>query len=78
MWIFVVLVAATLSSWVLGVEGSTSALIGCTILAIAFVKVRLVGLYFMELRQAPPALRGVFEAYVALTAGTLLVLYLAM
>ena len=40
------------------------------ILVVAAVKVRLVGLYFMELRDAPPLLRGMFELYVvALLAG---------
>jgi Prokaryotic Cytochrome C oxidase subunit IV len=33
------------------------------ILLIAFVKVRFVGLYFMELREAPMLLRGLFETY---------------
>jgi Prokaryotic Cytochrome C oxidase subunit IV len=36
------------------------------ILLIAFIKVRLVGLYFMELRGAPTLLRGLFEAYCAI------------
>ena len=42
------------------------ALASVVILLIAFVKVRLVGLYFMELRGAPTALRGLFEAYCAI------------
>jgi hypothetical protein len=78
MWVFPALVLATLSSWLLGIEGSTSTLIGCVIVAIALVKVRVVGLYFMELRNAPAVLRGVFEAYVAVTGAALLVLYLAL
>jgi hypothetical protein len=35
------------------------------VLGIAAVKVRLVGLDFMELRHAPIALRAVFELYCA-------------
>ena len=31
--------------------------------SIAFIKVRFVGLYFMELREAPMLLRGLFETY---------------
>ena len=78
MWVFAALVLATLSSWLLGIEGSTSTLTGCAVVAIALVKVRLVGLHFMELRNAPAALRGAFEAYVALTGAVLLVLYLTL
>ena len=78
MWVFPTLILATLSSWLLGVEGSTSSLIGCAVVAIALIKVRLVGLHFMELRNAPPVLRGAFEAYVVITGATLLALYLAL
>lgn len=78
MWVFPALVLATLSTWLLGVEGSASTPVGGVIVAIALIKVRLVGLHFMELRGAPAALRGVFEAYVAVTGTTLLVLYLAV
>jgi hypothetical protein len=78
MWVFPALVLATLSSWLLGVEGSTSTPIGCAIVAIALIKVRVVGLHFMELRNAPAALRGVFEAYVATTGAALLLLYVAL
>ena len=45
-------------------------------LLIAFVKIRFVGLYFMELRAAPIVLRGIFEAYCAVVGLTLAVLYL--
>lgn len=76
MWVFPALVLATLSSWLLGIEGSTSTLVGCAVVAIALIKVRVVGLHFMELRSAPAALRGAFEAYVVVTGATLLVLYL--
>ena len=63
--VWAVLVAATLASWALGtdrvVHGYTVASVA--VLIIAFIKVRLVGLYFMELREAPTALRAVFETY---------------
>jgi heme/copper-type cytochrome/quinol oxidase subunit 4 len=38
-----------------------------TILTIAFGKVAIVGLYFMELRTAPRALRYIFTAWCVLT-----------
>ena len=76
MWVFPVLVLATLSSWLLGIEGRASTPIGCAIVAIALIKVRLVGLHFMELRNAPAALRGAFEVYVVVTGALLLALYL--
>jgi hypothetical protein len=47
------------------------------LIAVAFVKVRLVGLYFMELRAAPLALRVVFEGWVVATGGVLVGLYLS-
>ncbi|WP_406442547.1 cytochrome C oxidase subunit IV family protein [Streptomyces sp. NBC_00631] len=78
MWVFPALVLATLSSWLLGIEGSTSTPIGCAVVAIALIKVRLVGLHFMELRNAPAALRGAFEVYVVVTGATLLALYLIL
>ncbi|GGL10166.1 cytochrome C oxidase subunit IV family protein [Nocardia jinanensis] len=69
------LVAATLLSFWLGAEHGISSdnMRTAVILLVAFVKVRLIGLYFMELRDAPMALRGAFEtycltAYVTLTA----------
>ncbi len=37
---------------------------GALILAIAFWKVRIVALDFMELRRAPRALRGIMEAWI--------------
>lgn len=67
--VWLVLVVATVVSWALG----TSHGIGtddprfnsAVILVIAFIKVRFIGMYFMDLRDAPLALRGVFELYCA-------------
>jgi hypothetical protein len=69
--VWAVLVAATLVSWSLG--GGH----GAAVVAIAFWKVRLVGLYFMELRTAPVPLRVVFEGWVVVTGGVLIALSLA-
>jgi hypothetical protein len=74
-----VLVAATGFSWVLSLEqghGSTT-LVSCVILLVAFVKVRLVGLYFMELKKAPLVLRGLFEAYTGIVCAVLIGIYVS-
>lgn len=66
---WLILVAATLASFTLGADHGTGSLVVIGVLAIAAVKVRLVGLDFMELRHAPIPLRVGFEAYcVALWA----------
>jgi hypothetical protein len=57
--VWLLLTAATVLSWSLGNHHG----LGIAILVIAFVKIRFVGLYFMELRGAPPPLRIVFETY---------------
>lgn len=44
------------------------------VIALAFVKVRLIGLDFMELRHAPLALRIAFEGWVLVVSGALIVL----
>jgi heme/copper-type cytochrome/quinol oxidase subunit 4 len=56
---------ATVVSWVLGTSHGIHdrTLASIAILIIAFVKVRFVGLYFMELREAPNPLRALFETY---------------
>ena len=46
-----------------------------SVLVIAFIKVRFVGLEFMELRQAPLPLRLIFELWLILACATLLILY---
>lgn len=45
------------------------------LLALAFFKVRLVILYFMEIRTAPWSLRLVFEAWVVVVALTVISIY---
>lgn len=66
---WLILVAATLTSWAVGADHGTGALVAVVVLAIAAAKIRLVGLDFMELRHAPIPLRVAFEAYcVALWA----------
>ena len=69
------LVAATCVSWTLGASHGARTAAAAT-LVIAFVKVRYVGLEFMELRDAHPVLRRLFEAWVVLVGTAVLVLYL--
>ncbi|OBJ42505.1 hypothetical protein A5630_20900 [Mycolicibacterium mucogenicum] len=63
------LIAVTIFSWALGVQhGST--VVGhntasLMVIALAVLKLRFVGLYFMEIRRTPLALRASFEAYCA-------------
>ncbi|MBU9763432.1 hypothetical protein FR943_06195 [Mycobacterium sp. TNTM28] len=65
--VWAVLVALTVSSWTAGTHGSpgTHMALSLVIIAIAVFKARLVGLYFMELREAPRWLRAGFEGYCA-------------
>jgi len=74
--VWLVLVSATAFSWTLGaghgLGPDAQQLAGIAILAIAFVKIRFIGLYFMELREAPILLRGIFEVYCA-AVGTLVI-----
>ncbi|CCW10226.1 hypothetical protein EBESD8_7540 [Rhodococcus aetherivorans] len=46
------------------------------IMVVAFVKVRLIGLYFMELRVAPTLLRSAFEIYCSVACAVLIGFYL--
>ncbi|ABM15704.1 MULTISPECIES: cytochrome C oxidase subunit IV family protein [Mycolicibacterium] len=73
-WLF--LVAATVLSWAVGAEHGTGSLVPVLVLAIAAVKVRLVGLDFMELRHAPVPLRAAFEVYCVGIWALLSALYL--
>jgi hypothetical protein len=58
-----ILGAATVVPWGVGAHHGTGSMVAIVVLAIAAIKVRLVGLDFMELRHAPIALRALFEAY---------------
>jgi Prokaryotic Cytochrome C oxidase subunit IV len=75
--VWLVLVSATFVSWQLGagheigVNSDTSA-INIVILLVAFFKVRFVGLYFMELRDAPRLLRALFEGYCLMVCALVL------
>jgi Prokaryotic Cytochrome C oxidase subunit IV len=76
------LIGATLLSWWLGTDhglssGGDHTLPTLAILVVAFFKLRCVGLYFMELRDAPLPLRLAFEGYVVVVCGAVIGLYLS-
>lgn len=64
--VWVLLLALTFGSFLVGIEqGAGFASVGAVIIVgIAMLKVRLIGLHFMDVRSAPLALRGLFEGYV--------------
>jgi hypothetical protein len=80
--VWALLTAATCLSWWLGAGGHpahvTETGVSVAVLVVAFVKIRLVGLYFMELKDAPLALRAIFEGYVVVVGGLVLGMYLAV
>lgn len=74
--IWALLVAATLISWGSSAEHNEGLnWVALLIIAIAFVKVRFVGLDFMELREAPRPLRAAFEIWLVVLAGVLMALH---
>jgi heme/copper-type cytochrome/quinol oxidase subunit 4 len=76
--IWLALIAATLISWWIGTDDAASPTLGtAVVLIVVFIKIRLIGLYFMELRDAPLPLRLLFEGYCLIVCTTLLVMYLA-
>jgi hypothetical protein len=72
---WLLLVLATLISWESARGDGSLRLATSAVLAIAFLKVRCIGLEFMELRTAPLPLRLIFEAWVAGVCAALLALY---
>ncbi|HTF54750.1 MAG TPA: cytochrome C oxidase subunit IV family protein [Pseudonocardia sp.] len=76
--IWLVLVAATLLSFWLGTDHGLASVTSRSVLIfmVALIKVRFVGLYFMELKNAPLALRALFETYCVLVCAALISFYL--
>ncbi|SCX33668.1 Cytochrome C oxidase subunit IV [Mycolicibacterium fluoranthenivorans] len=71
------LIAATLASWVLGVGHELpQRYAAISIIVIAFTKVHFVGRYFMEIREAPVALKAVFGVWNVVVGAVLIGLYL--
>jgi hypothetical protein len=61
--VWVVLVVVTIVSWAVGAKHETGSAVAVLVLGLALIKVRFIGLDFMELRQAPVLLRAMFETY---------------
>jgi hypothetical protein len=72
---WLVLIAATLLAYALGAEHGVGSLTVVAVLGIAAIKIRLVGLDFMELRSAPILLRAAFEGYCVVLWAVLSALY---
>ena len=68
---WLVLIAATLLSYALGAEHGVGSTVVVVVFGIAAIKVRLIGLDFMELRGAPIPLRVAFEGYCLALWGVL-------
>jgi hypothetical protein len=70
------LVAATGVSAALGDGIGPGRVAAVCVLAVAFLKIRVVGRYFMELRAAPPPLRWVFDLWAVVVCTALVTIYL--
>ena len=79
-FVWLVLILATALSWQLGHGvgfGDRYPYATVAIVIIAFIKVRLVFLDFMELRHAPLPLRLAFESWALVVGGTIIACYWA-
>jgi heme/copper-type cytochrome/quinol oxidase subunit 4 len=76
--VWFLLIAATLLSFWLGTDHglSSAEARSIVIFVVSFVKIRFVGLYFMELREAPIVLRSIFEGYCLVVCVGLIGFYL--
>ena len=79
---WLLLMLATCLSWWLGQDDALNSdqssdyrLVSSGLIIIAFIKVRIVIRYFMEVRQAPMALKLVCDAWVVLVCGAIIYLY---
>jgi Prokaryotic Cytochrome C oxidase subunit IV len=76
--IWFALLLMTVFSWQIGADDVFSHhLTTILVLLVAFFKVRFVGLYFMELRDAPLPLKLIFEGYCVVVCLVLVTMYLA-
>ncbi|WP_179467904.1 cytochrome C oxidase subunit IV family protein [Mycolicibacterium vinylchloridicum] len=75
-FVWAVLLALTFGSFVVGIEQSAdfAGAAAIAIIGIALLKVRLIGLHFMDVRVAPTALRVLFEGYVLVVFVALVIL----
>ncbi|MGW6497691.1 cytochrome C oxidase subunit IV family protein [Nonomuraea angiospora] len=73
---WLVLMGATAISWYLGDGHGARQFATVVVLAVAFVKVYLVGRYFMELGQAPRALRLLFGGWTVVACAALMTMFI--
>jgi len=79
-WLFLML--ATSLSWWLGQDQAFSSdissdyrIVSSGLMLIAFIKARIVIRYFMEVREAPLALKLVCDTWLVLVCGAIIYLY---
>jgi caa(3)-type oxidase subunit IV len=74
------LLLLTFGSFVVGIEqgAGTSSAAAVVIIGIALFKVRLIGLHFMDLRDAIRPLRLIFEGYLVVVFAVLVFIDLAI
>jgi hypothetical protein len=76
--IWLLLIGATILSWesvrAAGRGGGDYTWSTVTVMVVAFIKVRFVGLEFMELRSAPLILRAMFEIWLVVVCVAILVI----
>jgi len=76
VWL-VLMLATVITTWVLSKDIVAARTGTVAIIAIAFYKVRLVLLHFMELRHAPLPLRLFFEGWILVVAAAIIGMYLS-
>ncbi|MFD5747286.1 cytochrome C oxidase subunit IV family protein [Streptomyces sp. NPDC127033] len=74
--VWLALMGATAVSWYLGDGHGARQAATVGVLTVAFLKVYLVGRYFMELSQAPRALRLLFGGWTVVVCAVLVAMYL--
>lgn len=78
--VWAILSSLTVVSWALGTShgfgGDNHVPASIVIFVVAVFKIRLVGLYFMELRDAPIPLRGIFEGYCVVLLSLLIGMFM--
>jgi len=73
VWLF--LLAATLTTWLLGEEGAAGLGVMATLMVISFLKGRFVVLDFMGLRQTRLAWRALVLGWLSLVTGLIALAY---
>lgn len=81
MYAWLILTAVTIGSWWLApghsdVVAVASVPLTCAVVALGFVKCRLIIRYFMEVRTAPVWLKWATDAWLVVLWGAVLVIYL--